>query len=164
MPPNLKIMEKSKIMKRLIYQTMHAVLSIVVALFFISKGYGKLNSEKLKPIEKNQIINTIIENNSYEAPVGYNIVMNTFKSSGFLDMISIIQILLGILILIPITRLIGLLALLPVIFNIFFMHVFFDNRIDENIETGILLLINIILLFYYKKIFKHALLKKIAYN
>ena len=124
-------MEKSKIMKRLIYQTMHAVLSIVVALFFISKGYGKLNSEKLKPIEKNQIINTIIENNSYEAPVGYNIVMNTFKSSGFLDMISIIQILLGILILIPITRLIGLLALLPVIFNIFFMHVFFDNRIEH---------------------------------
>ena len=133
---------------------MHAVLSIVVALFFISKGYGKLNSEKLKPIEKNQIINTIIENNSYEAPVGYNIVMNTFKSSGFLDMISIIQILLGILILIPITRLIGLLALLPVIFNIFFMHVFFDNRMGENIVTGILLLLTIILAsYYYKNIF-----------
>ena len=77
--------------------------------------------------------------------------MNTFKYSGFLDMISIIQILAGLLIIIPITRLIGLLLLLPIIFNIFFMHVFFDNRLHENIETGILLVINIILLIYYKR-------------
>ena len=46
------------------------------------------------------------------------------KYSGFLDMISLIQILAGILIIIPITRLAGLLTLLPIIFNIFFMHVF----------------------------------------
>lgn len=86
--------------------------------------------------------------------------MNTFKYSGFLDMISLIQILVGILIIIPITRLVGLLTLLPIIFNIFFMHVFFDNRVDENIETGFLLVINIILLLKYKKQFFSLFLKK----
>ena len=86
--------------------------------------------------------------------------MNTFKYSGFLDMISLIQILAGILIIIPVTRLVGLLTLLPIIFNIFFMHVFFDNRVDENIETGFLLVINIILLLNYKKQFFSLFLKK----
>ena len=86
--------------------------------------------------------------------------MNTFKYSGFLDMISLIQILVGILIIIPITRLVGLLTLLPIIFNIFFMHVFFDNRVDENIETGLLLVINILLLLNYKKQFFSLFLKK----
>jgi len=86
--------------------------------------------------------------------------MNTFKYSGFLDMISLIQILAGILIIIPVTRLVGLLTLLPIIFNIFFMHVFFDNRLDENIETGFLLVINIILLLNYKKQFFSLFLKK----
>ena len=47
----------------------------------------------------------------------------------------------------------GLLLLLPIIFNIFFMHVFFDNRMHENVETGILLLLNLVLCsFYYKKV------------
>ena len=86
--------------------------------------------------------------------------MNTFKYSGFLDMISLIQILAGTLIIIPVTRLVGLLTLLPIIFNIFFMHVFFDNRLDENIETGFLLVINIILLLNYKKQFFSLFLKK----
>ena len=82
-------MEKRQIISKLLMRSLHTILTIVVALFFISKGYNKLNSDKLKPVELDQIITTIIDNNSYEAPVGYNIVMNTFKYSGFLDMISI---------------------------------------------------------------------------
>ena len=34
------------------------------------------------------------------------------------------------------------------------MHVFFDNRVDENIETGILLGLNILLLLPYSNIIK----------
>ena len=140
---------------------LHAIMSIIMGIFFIYKGYGKLTSDTLKPVELTNIVVTNIESGSYEPPVAYNIVMNTFKYSGFLDMISIIQIITGILIITPVTRLIGLLLLLPIIFNIFFMHVFFDNRIDENIETGILLLINIILCFYYQKdLFKFLLRKQ----
>jgi hypothetical protein len=31
------------------------------------------------------------------------------------------------------------------------MHVFFDNRIEENILTGIILIINVVLCSYYYK-------------
>ena len=112
------------------------------------KGIDKLPI-KLKDISKEEIVSTIIDNNSYEAPVGYKITMNTMRQSGFLRMISIFQILAGILMIIPKTRMLGLLILLPIIFNIFFMHVFFDNRMHENIETGILLTLNIGLCSYY---------------
>ena len=132
----------------------HSIITILVALFFVNAGYKKFTSKKMKPLEKNQVVEYIFENDSYEAPVGYNIVMNTFKQSGFLGMIAIFQIIAGILMIVPKTRLFGLLFLLPMIFNIFFMHVFFDNRVDENIETGILLALNILLLLPYSNIIR----------
>ena len=132
----------------------HALFCIILALFFMNEGYKKISSNKLKDVQQEQVIEYIFENNSYDPPVGYNIVMNTFKQSGFLYMISIFQIIAGVLILLPRTRVLGLLFLLPIIFNIFFMHVFFDNRMGENIVTGILLLLTIILAsYYYKNIF-----------
>ena len=133
-------------------KTLHTICSILLGLFFIYKGIDKMPI-KLKDVSQEEIISTIIEKQSYEAPVGYKITMNTMRQSGFLKMIAFFQILAGILMIIPKTRLAGLLILLPIIFNIFFMHVFFDNRMDENIVTGIILTINLILCaFYYKKI------------
>ena len=129
---------------------LHVILTVILALFFIYKGIDKMPI-KLKDISKEEIVNTIIENNSYEAPVGYKITMNTMRQSGFLRLISFFQILAGILMIIPKTRMLGLLILLPIIFNIFFMHVFFDNRMHENIETGILLALNLGLCSYYYK-------------
>ena len=124
----------------------------MLAIFFIYKGIDKMPI-KLKDISKEEIISTIVEKNSYEAPVGYKITMNTMRQSGFLRLISIFQIIAGILMIIPKTRMGGLLLLLPIIFNIFFMHVFFDNRMHENIETGMLLALNVGLCsYYYKKI------------
>jgi uncharacterized membrane protein YphA (DoxX/SURF4 family) len=132
----------------------HTILTIALGLFFIYKGVDKMPI-KLKDISHEEIINTIIEKNSYEAPVGYKITMNTMRQSGFLRLISIFQIIAGVLMIISKTRMAGLLLLLPIIFNIFFMHVFFDNRMHENIETGILLVLNLILcLYYYKRIFR----------
>tara|TARA_B110000459_G_scaffold189541_1_gene223809 strand:- start:553 stop:972 length:420 start_codon:yes stop_codon:yes gene_type:complete len=135
---------------------LHVILTVILALFFIYKGIDKMPI-KLKDISKEEIVNTIIENNSYEAPVGYKITMNTMRQSGFLRLISFFQILAGILMIIPKTRMLGLLILLPIIFNIFFMHVFFDNRMHENIETGILLALNLGLCSYYYKRLKHLL-------
>lgn len=130
----------------------HTFLTIILALFFIYKGIDKMPI-KLKDISKEEIVETIIEKGSYEAPVGYKITMNTMRQSGFLRLISVFQILAGILMIISKTRMAGLLLLLPIIFNIFFMHVFFDNRMHENVETGLLLLLNLILCsFYYKKV------------
>jgi uncharacterized membrane protein YphA (DoxX/SURF4 family) len=133
-------------------KTIHTTLTIILAVFFIYKGLDKMPI-KLKDISKEEIISTIVDKGSYEAPVGYKITMNTMRQSGFLRLISAFQILAGILMIIPQTRMAGLLLLLPIIFNIFFMHIFFDNRMHENIETGLLLAVNLALCsFYYKKI------------
>ena len=129
---------------------LHTICTIILGIFFIYKGIDKMPIE-LKDISKEEIISTIIEKNSYEAPVGYKITMNTMRQSGFLKLISFFQILAGVLMIIPRTRLFGLLILLPIIFNIFFMHIFFDNRIDENILTGAILALNILLSSYYYK-------------
>ena len=130
----------------------HTICTILLGVFFIYKGIDKLPI-KLKEVSQEEIISTIVEKESYEAPVGYKITMNTMRQSGFLRMISFFQILAGVLMIIPKTRLAGLLMLLPIIFNIFFMHVFFDNRMDENILTGSILAINLVLCtFYFKRI------------
>ncbi|MGC6428461.1 MAG: DoxX family membrane protein [Flavobacteriales bacterium] len=135
------------------------VLSILLGVFFIYKGIGKLSNNNLKQIDKELVQEYIIENNSYAPPVGYKIVMNTFKQSGYLTLISIFQIIAGILIILPFTRFAGLLLLLPIIFNIFFMHVFFDNRIGENVVTGLILALNIFLVSFY-----HKNIKKIIFD
>ena len=134
------------------------ILSIGLGLFFIYKGVGKLSSDKLKTLDKKLVEEYIIENDSYAPPVGYKIVMNTFKQSGYLAFVSIFQIVAGILIIIPLTRLAGLLLLLPIIFNIFFMHIFFDNRLDENITTGSILILTIFLCTFYMKNIKYIIL------
>ena len=139
--------------------TLHTILTILLALFFIYKGVNKIPI-KIKSITQEEIIETIIERGSYEAPVGYKITMNTMRQSGFLRLIAFFQIIAGILMIIPRTRLAGLLFLFPMIFNIFFMHVFFDNRMDENIVTGSLLALNIILCSYYYKRIQLILLEK----
>lgn len=136
----------------------HTLLTILLGVFFIYKGIDKIPI-KLKDISKEEIVSTIIENNSYEAPVGYKITMNTMRQSGFIRFIAFFQILAGILMIIARTRLMGLLLLLPIILNIFFMHVFFDNRIDENILTGGILLLNLVLCSYYYKELKPILIK-----
>jgi len=138
--------------------TIHTICTILLGVFFIYKGVDKMPI-KLKDISKEEITTTIIENKSYEAPVGYKITMNTMRQSGFLRLIAFFQILAGILMIVPKTRLMGLLILLPIIFNIFFMHVFFDNRIDENIVTGILLMTNLILCSYYYKRIRSILIE-----
>tara|TARA_B100000513_G_scaffold124254_1_gene55054 strand:- start:436 stop:867 length:432 start_codon:yes stop_codon:yes gene_type:complete len=134
------------------------ILSIGLGLFFIYKGIGKLSNDKLKTLDKKLVEEYIIENDSYAPPVGYKIVMNTFKQSGYLAFVSIFQIVAGILIIIPLTRLAGLLLLLPIIFNIFFMHIFFDNRLDENITTGSILILTIFLCMFYMKNIKYIIL------
>ena len=138
---------------------LHAILTVSLGLFFIYKGLDKIPI-KLKPVSEEQIIEAIVERESYAPPVGYNITMNTMRQSGFLRMISFFQIVAGLLMFFPKTRLLGLLFLLPMIFNIFFMHVFFDNRMDENLVTGCLLALNILLCSFYLKRIKLILIDK----
>ena len=139
--------------------TIHTVCAILLGLFFIYKGIDKIPI-KLKEVSSEEITATIIERNSYEAPVGYKITMNTMRQSGFIRVISLFQIFAGVLMIIPKTRLAGLLILVPIILNIFLMHLFFDNRIDENILTGTILTLNLVLCSYYYKRIQRVLIDK----
>ncbi len=134
----------------------HAALAIALGIFFIMKGYSnagppKLRAKNITEANKEIIVQKIITEQNYEAPYGYDITMNTFRQSGFIKVIGVFEILAGLLMFLPQTRLAGLLVLLPVILNIFLMHLFFDNRRHENIETGRLLGATVLLLLFYWK-------------
>ena len=140
-------------MNKKIVQYAHAVLTIALAAFFINAGVKKFIPKPLRPVDEQQLVEIVIKQQTYTAPIGYNVTMNTFRANGFLKFIGVFQVLAGILMLIPRSRLAGLLTLLPIILNIFLMHVFLDNRPHENVETGILLAINLVLVgFYYKQL------------
>lgn len=132
----------------------HALLTIMLAAFFIYKGYEKHQPIKLREKHVNienqaAVLQKIIIEKDYSAPLGYDLTMNTLRQSGFLKVIGVFQLLAGLLMLLPQTRLAGLLLLLPIILNIFLMHYIFDNRPHENIETGRYLTATIILLLFY---------------
>lgn len=142
--------------KNKIISWVHAALTIALALFFIYKGgekFGavKLREKNIKTENQQQFVQKIIVEKDYSAPYGYDLTMNTMRQSGFLKVIGIFQILSGLLMLVPRTRMAGLLMLLPIILNIFLMHLVFDNRAHENYETGRLLAATVILLLFYRK-------------
>lgn len=118
-----------------------AVLAIVLGLFFIYKG---LNKHFLSPCKVYDTTSTI--------PLSYQQVITGMCQSGMLKVVGFFQILSGLLLLIPRTRLFGAIMLLPIIFNIFCLHLFLDNRPEELLETGIPLAINLaILVLYFPK-------------
>jgi uncharacterized membrane protein YphA (DoxX/SURF4 family) len=140
----------------------HFILSIGLALFFIYSGIQKFipRPPSSKPVDNSSYIEAF-QQDKFENPLNFKMGVKALKASGFLKMVGVLQILSGLLIIIPAFRLIGLLILLPVTVNIFCFHFFMDNRISENIETGAFLLLNIILVAYYSKQLKSLLLSKI---
>lgn len=111
------------------------LISIALAAFFIYKGLTKhwLGSCKVYPADS-------------PIPRDYINVITAFCNAGFLKMIGALQILSGVLLLAPRTRLLGAVLLLPIIFNIFMIHFFLDNRPEELVESGIPLAGNVLLI------------------
>ena len=111
------------------------ILSLALAAFFIYKGLTKhwLGACKVYPPDTT-------------VPQDYINVINAFCHSGFLKMVGFFQILSGVFLVIPRTRAVGALLLFTLIFNIFTIHFFLDNRPGELVESGIPLLLNIILI------------------
>lgn len=129
-------------MKNKYVQILLMVSAILVGSFFVYKGVTKhlLGSCKVYDVDS-----TI--------PIMYQEVISAFCKSGFFKMIGIFQVLGGFLLIIPKTRLVGALLLLPIIFNIFTIHLFLDNRPEELIISGIpFILTSLVVLDNYKKI------------
>jgi len=147
-----------KMNKTIISSYIHALFCWGIALFFIYAGVKKF-IPKERPIKMETVQEWIkaVENDQYERPTSFFITMKMMRVSGFFKMIGFLQIASGLLILFPHTRFIGLGLLLPITINIFTLHLFMDNRMDENLETGLFLILNLSLLFYYKNAIKKLL-------
>lgn len=124
------------------------VVSIVLGLFFIYKG---VNKHFLSPCKVYDETSTI--------PLAYQQVITGMCQSGMLKVVGFFQVLSGILLLIPRTRLLGAIVLLPIIFNIFILHLFLDNRPEELVETGIPLAFTLIIIGFHYKVWKNIFLK-----
>jgi uncharacterized membrane protein YphA (DoxX/SURF4 family) len=141
----------------------HLILSVALALFFIYAGTKKFipRSKSSKPDKNIELIQSVTTN-FYENPITFQLCVKMLKTTGFLKMVGVLQILAGLLILFPFTRLVGLITLLPITINIFCFHLFMDNRIGENLETGLYLLINCLLIVAYYKTISTLFKAKVA--
>jgi len=126
-----------------------AVLAVILGLFFIYKGFTK---HFLLPCKVYGPESTI--------PLEYQQVITNMCQSGMLKVVGFFQVLSGLFLLIPRTRLVGAIILLPIIFNIFILHLFLDNRPHELVETGIPLLITLFIIGYYFQIWRNLFVKK----
>lgn len=110
------------------------VLGALLGGFFVYKGITK---HFISPCKVYGPESTI--------PLEYQQVITAFCKSGFFKVVGAIQVLSGLLLIIPKTRLLGALTLLPVVINMFLIHYFLDNRPEELWETGIPLAMTLII-------------------
>ena len=124
------------------------ILSVALGAFFVYKG---INKHFLSPCKVYGPEDTV--------PLEYQNVITAFCNSGFNKFVGLFEVLAGLLLIIPRTRLIGALVLLPIISNIFMLHFKLDNRPHELVETGIPLAINLLIIIYYYPTWKKLLVK-----
>lgn len=125
------------------------ISSILLGALFIYKG---INKHYLSPCKVFGPESTI--------PLEYQQVITNMCQSGMLKVVGFFQIIAGLFLLIPRTRLFGAIVLLPVIFNIFILHLFLDNRPEELVETGIPLALTLYIIVYYYNTWKPVFFKK----
>jgi hypothetical protein len=108
-----------------------------------------------KRITKHFITPSRVFDAEFTIPLAYEQVITAFCQSGFFKVVGSLQASSGLFLIIPKTRLLGAVLLMPVVINIFLIHFFLDNRPEELWETGIPLTMNVlILLFNFGKIKK----------
>ncbi|MEX1192957.1 MAG: hypothetical protein WEA99_13395 [Brumimicrobium sp.] len=141
-------------MKKTVLSYTHALLTILLAVFFIYAGVNKfIPKDRPSNPKANKAYIESIEKNSFENPISFRLAVKMLSASGFLKLVGVIQILAGLLMVIPRTRLVGLVFLLPITLNIFTFHFFMNNEMEENLKSGLFLFINLILIIlYYKKL------------
>jgi uncharacterized membrane protein YphA (DoxX/SURF4 family) len=111
------------------------VLATLLGGFFMYKGITK---HFIKPCKFFGTESTI--------PLDYQQVITAFCRSGFFKVVGAIQALSGLLLVLPKTRLLGAVMLLPVAINMFLIHLFLDNRPEELWETGIPLVMTLMII------------------
>ena len=120
-----------------------AGLAIILGAFFVYKGLDKHFLSECKVYEPDSPL-----------PLNYRNLITALCTSGFTKVVGILEIASGILLIIPRTRLLGSIVLLPVIITIFLFHLLIDNRPHELVETGIPLFVVIGVFASYYDVWK----------
>ncbi|TPD66926.1 DoxX family protein [Flavobacterium microcysteis] len=120
-----------------------AGLAIILGAFFVYKGLNKHFLSECKVYEADSPL-----------PLNYRNLITALCTSGFTKVVGFLEIASGILLIIPRTRLLGSIVLLPVIITIFLFHLLIDNRPHELVETGIPLLAAILVFASYYNVWK----------
>ncbi|WP_306567279.1 DoxX family protein [Flavobacterium lindanitolerans] len=118
-------------------------LAIILGVFFVYKGLNKHFLSECKVYEPDSPL-----------PLNYRNLITALCTSGFTKVVGFLEIASGILLIIPRTRLLGSIILLPVIITIFLFHLLIDNRPHELVETGIPLLAAILVFASYYNVWK----------
>lgn len=129
-------------MKKAIHYSV-AGLAIILGVFFVYKGLNKHFLSQCKVYEPDSPL-----------PLNYRNLITALCTSGFTKVVGFLEIASGILLIIPRTRLLGSIVLLPVIITIFLFHLLIDNRPHELVETGIPLLVAILVFASYYNVWK----------
>jgi len=123
-----------------LFPILMALLGAALGVFFVYKGVDKHFVNACKVYGPDSTL-----------PQDYMNLMTTLCSSGFTRIVGGTEILAGVLLIFPRTRLLGDILLMPVISTIFLFHLLIDNRPEELIETGVPLAAAIIILMYHYK-------------
>ena len=125
-----------------------AILAAALGIFFMYKG---INKHFLSPCK--------VYGPDSPLPLDYQNLMSALCNSGFTKVVGFLEVLAGLLLVIPRTRLLGAIVLLPVIITIFLLHAFVDNRPEELVETGIPLAITLVIFIAHYKDWKGIIVK-----
>lgn len=125
------------------------LLGILLGAFFVYKGMDKhfLSPCKVYPPDS-------------PLPLEYRNLISTLCNSGFTKVVGVIEVLSGLFLIFPRTRLLGSILLMPVIITIFLFHLLIDNRPHEFVETGIPLAINLLIFASHYKDWKGIITKR----
>ena len=125
---------------RPLFPILMALLGAALGVFFIYKG-----------VDKHFLSSCKVYGPDSTLPQEYMDLMTILCKSNFTKIVGGFEVLAGVLLIFPRTRLLGDIILMPVISTIFLFHALIDNRPDELIETGVPLAAAILILMYHYK-------------
>ncbi len=141
-----------------VFTYLHAVLTVTLAALFLYAGVSKfIPKERASHPKANTAYIDAIESGTYENPMPFRLTVKMMKTTGFLHFVGVLQIIAGLLLVFPTTRLVGLIILFPIVLNIFLLHTFMNDDMNEVIKTGAFTVLNGSLIAFYWKQWKKLL-------
>lgn len=134
------------------FKVIYIVARIFLGISLIVGGYEKFE----KPTPKTQEV--LAKAQKFSSPEQESTLQKILYISGakqtgyFWQVLGVCELLFGLLVILPRTRLLGAILLLPITLQIFLFHAFLEPEAHlELLNTSLLLLVNIMIVFIERK-------------